>query len=194
MLDGLRTRARARRTAPGRPFFVAFTGLSLVQMLSGCILSSERPDLALDVPPAYRAGRGTSTPPALDWWRGFRSAELTGLIEEAQTRNLDIAVAIALIIQADAQSKIAGAPLLPTTTLNASNQHSRASQTTGPEGVRTGGGPSESQLYTAVLNASYEIDFWGKNLAALRAAQENSVAIRFDKEDVFLATVVTVAA
>jgi len=48
-----------------------------------------RPDLALDVPPAYRAGRGTSAPPKLDWWRGFHSAELTGLVEEAQTRNLD---------------------------------------------------------------------------------------------------------
>src|SRR5262249_62200727 len=32
-----------------------------------------------------------------------------------------------------------------------------------------------------------------KNLAALRAAQENSVAIRFDKEVVVLATVVSVA-
>ena len=28
----------------------------------------------LDIPPAYRAGRGVSAPPALDWWRGFGSA------------------------------------------------------------------------------------------------------------------------
>ena len=163
-------------------------------MLSGCIFSSERPDLALDVPPAYRAGRGYSAPPALDWWRGFRSAELTGLVEEAQTRNLDIAIAIALIIEADAQSKLARAPLLPVATLNATDQHSRPSQTTGPDGVRTGGGPSESQLYNAVLNASYEIDFWGKNRAASRAAEENAIVSRFNKEVVVLSTVVSVAA
>jgi len=194
MLDELRACARVIGTASGRLFFVAFVGLSVVQMLSGCIFSSERPDLALDVPPAYRAGRGYSAPPALDWWRGFRSTELTGLVEEAQTRNLDIAVAIALIIQADAQSKIARAPLLPTATLNATDQHSRPSQTTGPDGVRTGGGPSESQLYNTVLNASYEIDFWGKNLAASRAAQESAIVSRFNKEVVVLSTVVSVAA
>jgi outer membrane protein, multidrug efflux system len=150
MFEGLRARAEvitARCCGPLslRLFFVVFSGLALVQMLSGCMFSSERPDLALDVPPAYRAGRGVTAPPALDWWRGFRSAELTKLIEEAQTKNLDIAVAIALILQADAQSKLAGVPLLPLATANVSSIHSRPSQTTGPGGTG-GGGPSENQL------------------------------------------------
>jgi len=173
---------------------LACLALACAPMLSGCIFSSERPDLALDVPPAYRAGRGTAAPPKLDWWRGFHSAELTGLIEEAQTRNLDIAIAIALIIEADAQSKLARAPLLPIATLNATDQHSRASLTTGPDGVRTGSGPSESHLNQAVLNASYEIDFWGKNRAASRAAEESAIVSRFNKEVVVLSTVVSVAA
>ena len=82
-------------------------------MLAGCIFA-ERTDVVLDIPPGYRAGRGVSAPPALDWWRGFGTRELTRLIEEAQTFNLDIAAAIARIMQADALSKIAGAPLLPT--------------------------------------------------------------------------------
>ena len=54
--------------------------------------------------------------PALDWWRGFRSSELTSLMEEAQIYNLDIAVAIAQIVQADAQVGVSGAPLLPSVT------------------------------------------------------------------------------
>jgi outer membrane protein, multidrug efflux system len=54
-----------------------FVGLSLAQMLSGCTFSSERPDLAPDIPPKYGAGQGVTAPPALDWWRGFRSRELT---------------------------------------------------------------------------------------------------------------------
>ena len=47
--------------------------------------------------------------------------------------------------------------------------------------------------YSASLSASYEIDFWGKNRAALRAAEELAVASRFDREVVALTTVVSVA-
>ena len=56
--------------------------------------------------------------PSSLWWRGFRSKELTDLIEEALTSNLDIAAAVARIVQADAQARIAGAPLLPTIDLS----------------------------------------------------------------------------
>ena len=70
--------------------------------------------LGIEIPERYRAARSlpAAPPPPLDWWRGFRSRELTTLVEEAQTANFDIAAAIARIIQADAQSKVAGAPLL----------------------------------------------------------------------------------
>src|SRR2546430_15072667 len=90
MFDGWRTRAPAIDARGLRPVFVAFMGLCLVQMLSGCIFSSERPELAAEIPPKYGAGQGESAPPALDWWRGFRSRELTNLIEEAQIANFDI--------------------------------------------------------------------------------------------------------
>ena len=47
--------------------------------------------------------------------------------------------------------------------------------------------------YSTSLSASYEIDFWGKNRAALRAAEQLAVASRFDREVVALTTVVSVA-
>ncbi|MEI9924042.1 MAG: hypothetical protein WDN50_11445 [Bradyrhizobium sp.] len=94
----------------------ALCALLLSPALSGCILGTEKPDLNLEVPVTYREG-GHRAPdaalPALDWWRGFRSAELTSLMDAAQIYNLDIAVAIAQIEQADAQVGVAGAPLLP---------------------------------------------------------------------------------
>ena len=195
MFDELRARALTFGAARVRPLSIMLCGLSLMPILSGCLFSSERPDIGFDVPPAYRAGRGVFAPPALDWWRGFRAPELTRLVEEAQTKNLDIAVAIALIIQADAQAKVASAPLLPQVAspgLNLGAQRARASQTTGPGGTGAGG-PSERELYTAVLNASYEIDFWGKNAAASRAAEESAVVQRFNKEVVVLSTIVSVA-
>src|SRR5262249_59238529 len=100
MFYGSRTRAVVADTRSLRPLFVAFLGLSLVQMLSGCTFSSERPDLAPDIPLKYGAGQGVNAPPALDWWRGFRSRELTNLIEEAQAENLAIGAAIGPILPA----------------------------------------------------------------------------------------------
>ena len=158
-------------------------GLCLVPLLAGCSIFNERSLLGLEVPEQYRTTHSLSpTPPAaLDWWRGFRSRELTNLIEEAQTANFDIAVAIAQIIQADAQSKIAGAPLLPAAEFDASATRSRPA-----------GGPDRNTFRVA-LTASYEIDFWGKNRAKSRAAQQNAIAARFDRDVVAVTTVVAVA-
>ena len=156
----------------------ALVALGLLPLLSGCILATARPELALDIPPAYRVGLGKphAAVPAPDWWRGYRSGELTGLVERALTANLDIAAAMARIRQADAQTRITGAPLLPAIDLNATASRSRSS------GL-------DRNRFSAVLNASYEIDFWGKNRAALRAAEHTAIASRFDSEVVRLSTV-----
>jgi NodT family efflux transporter outer membrane factor (OMF) lipoprotein len=173
------------------------SGICFVQPLSGCTVGYEKPDPALDIPAYYReAGRGAphAAVPAIDWWRGFRSNELTALIEEALIANLDIAAAVARVLQADAQARIAGAPLLPVANLNASGTRSRPSQTTGPDGGITGErGSSERTLYSGSLSASYEIDFWGKNRATVLAAEEIAVATRFAREVVALTTQASVA-
>ena len=90
--------------------------LCIIASSAGCILTKDLPDPALDIPDGYKAARLTDpdAPPTLDWWRGFRSPELTDLMEEAQRVNLDIAAAVARFKQADAQARVAGAALLPT--------------------------------------------------------------------------------
>ena len=166
--------------------------LVLVTMLTGCLPNANRIDPALDVPDAYRAAPGKSADaalPPLDWWRGFKSKELTALIEEAQIVNLDIAAASARIKQADAQARIAGAALLPTVDANGNGSHSRRSITTSGGTSNVGGGPREGNLYSTSLSASYEIDFWGKNRALLEAARNTAVASRYDREVVALSTV-----
>lgn len=151
-------------------------------MLSACNLH-ERSELGIGIPERYRAAQSPppAEPPALDWWRGFRSNELTALIEEAQTANFDIAAAVARIVQADARSKIAGAPLLPAVDFAASATRSRPA-----------GGPDRTS-HRVALSASYEIDFWGKNRATVRAAEENAIAARFDRDVVAVSAVVGVA-
>ena len=165
----------------------------LVGSSAGCVLTQDLPDPALDVPQGYKAARlatATDAPPTLDWWRGFRSAELTQLMEEAQTVNLDIAAATARFVQADAQARIAGAPLLPSLSGAGSETNSRTSGSSA-SGLTNGG--RETVNYSASLSASYELDFWGKNRDAAQAAEETAVANRFDRDVVALTTLTTVA-
>jgi len=170
----------------------AIAAAALCLGLSGCILGSEHPALDLDIPNGYRQAPHPSDAavPVLDWWRGFRSSELTTLMEEAQTVNLDIAAATARIIQADAQARIAGAALLPTLNANGSEAYSRTSGSSA-SGLSIGG--REVVNYTSSLSSSYEIDFWGKNRDAALAAEETSTAGRFDRDVVALTTLAAVA-
>jgi NodT family efflux transporter outer membrane factor (OMF) lipoprotein len=170
--------------------------MGLMLAVSGC-LELEKPELAIDIPGSYRAPHGPAdaATPALDWWRSFRSRELTALMEEALTANLDIAVAIAQISQADAQVRIAGAPLLPTLDLGASDTAAKTSQQlgVGASSGRTSSLSPFSRLYATSLSASYIIDFWGKNRAALNAAIETSIASRYNREVVEITALTTVA-
>ena len=147
--------------------------LCIVASSAGCILTTDLPDPALDIPDRYKAARLTDkdAPPTLDWWRGFRSKELTDLMEEAQTVNLDIAAATARFIQADAQARITGAALLPSLQGNGSETYSRTSGASA-SGLSIGG--REVVNYTASLSAAYELDFWGKNRDATQAAEETA--------------------
>jgi outer membrane protein, multidrug efflux system len=161
--------------------------LCAAPLLAGCWLRPDPPDLKLDVPDSYvTARKGPDTGlPALDWWRGFGSRELTLLMEEAQTANLDIAAAMARIDQADAQVKIANAALLPQLDANFSGTRSRS--------AALGGTNRVSSLYNLNLTASYTLDIWGRNRATLLSQVENAISVRYAKEVIALTTLVTVA-
>jgi multidrug efflux system outer membrane protein len=166
--------------------------LCIVASSAGCILTKDLPDPALDIPDGYKAARLTDpdAPPTLDWWRGFRSPELTELMEEAQKVNLDIAAATARFIQADAQARMAGAALLPSLSGTGQETYSRTSASSA-SGLTNGG--RETVNYSASLSASYELDFWGKNRDATQAAEQTAVANRFDRDVVALTTLTSVA-
>ena len=170
--------------------------LVLGPVLSGCILGTERPDLNLEVPANYRAApkaNADASVPMLDWWRGFRSGELSSLMDAAQISNLDIAVAIAQVVQADAQVGVSGAAMLPTLTGDASAERQKSSSATTSLGSGNGLGGGTFNTFQTGLTASYIVDFWGKNRATLYSAEENATASRYNREVVTLTTMVTVA-
>jgi len=171
----------------------AIAAVSIAALSSSCVLTGDLPNLSLDVPQRYKAAeplKPDGETPALDWWRGFRWNELTQLMEEAQTVNLDIASAVSRIRQADAQARIAGAPLLPNISGTGSETHSL---TSGSSSSGLTSGRREAVSYQASLSASYELDFWSKNRDAARAAEETVVASRFDRDVVALTTLTSTA-
>ena len=182
---------------------------ALVATLSACTLSPNTPEPKLDIPENFRATSETARaawPPA-DWWQSFGSAELDDLMVEARSANFDIAAAAARVQQADAQVRIAGAALLPTVSFAGNATRSQSPSNGGRSGTivssgtvvtsGSGGGHGSGGAVTNTFNfshnASYEIDFWGKNRAAVEAAQQSAIASRFDQETVALSTVASVA-
>jgi multidrug efflux system outer membrane protein len=165
---------------------------------AGCILTQDLPDPALDIPQGYKAAKliDQDTPPALDWWRGFGSPELTSLMEEAQKVNLDIAAAGAVFLQADPPLRIPDAALLPTLSAGTGpgnvlqESYSRVSGSS-LNGLSTGG--REVVNFNTALSASYIVDFWGQYRDAAQAAAETSVANRFNRDVVALTTLTAVA-
>jgi multidrug efflux system outer membrane protein len=123
--------------------------------------------------------------PESAWWHRFGSPRLDDFIDQAQKSNDDLAGAMARIQEADAQLRIAGAPLLPTVDLAATGTRERASV--------PGEGISTYNVFNPVLAASYELDFWGKNRAARDAARALAVASRYDRETVALTVISSVA-
>jgi outer membrane protein, multidrug efflux system len=123
--------------------------------------------------------------PEADWWHGFGSARLDELIDQAKRSNDDLAGAIARVEEADAQVRIAGAPLLPSLDLGATATRERAQV--------TGVGPQVFNAFNPELTASYELDFWGKNRALRDAARAAASASRYDQQTIALTVISSVA-
>ncbi len=81
---------------------------------TSCALQAPKP-VAPEVPAAFQNGApgAPAAWPGQDWYRGFGSAALDGLLAEATNANLDLAAARARIVQADARARQAGAGILP---------------------------------------------------------------------------------
>jgi NodT family efflux transporter outer membrane factor (OMF) lipoprotein len=161
-------------------------GLAIAQ--GGCSVTPTYRQPVEPTPSAWKnaADGGSDAWPTADWWRSFGSDQLDDYITRAQSSNDDLAAAIARVLEADAQARIAGAALLPTLALGASASRERTQLVTG--------GPAITYSdYSPQLSASYELDFWGKNRAARDAALLAAQASRYDRETVALTVVSSVA-
>ena len=123
----------------------------------------------------------TGVAAALDdkWWRSFGDEQLDRLIAQAMQTSPSLKLAEARMARAQSVTEVADAATLPQVSgqLDATRQRFTANGLVPPA---LGGSVRETG--TAQLNASWELDFFGKNRAALDAALGSAQAAEADAQ------------
>ena len=162
-------------------------------MVGGCMTVGpdyKKPETG--TPAAWDAALGsglTATQPAAEtmsrWWTRLNDPILSDLMEQARTNNLDVRQAEARLRQARAQRGAAKADLFPTIEASASGTRTQSSEV---DGERT-----TSSLFKNGLDASWELDLFGKKRRALEAADASMQASQEDLNDVMVSLFAEVA-
>ena len=127
-----------------------------------------------------------ANPPGLAvWWKTLNDPELSGLIERAVARNRDLKKAEARIREARARRGLSRAALYPTLDATGSVTRSRG-------GAETGAATT-SDLFSAGLDASWEIDLFGGVRRSVEAAEADLQAAGEDLHDTLVSLLAEVA-
>jgi outer membrane protein TolC len=130
--------------------------------------------------------------PADAWWKAYGDAQLDALVDEALTGSPTLAQAEARLRRAQALANQAKAAQLPNVSANGGVERAKQSYNNGippdfvPQGYNDYGRLS--------LDFSWELDFWGKNRAAVAAATSEAKAAQADAAQARLMLATSVAA
>jgi NodT family efflux transporter outer membrane factor (OMF) lipoprotein len=116
--------------------------------------------------------------PGEGWWKRYSDAQLDQLISEGLADSPDLAAAAARFRRAEGLAQAAGAKVLPTIDAGASVTELNPSSNLG---VPVWNGFKE--VGNAGLSFNFDLDLWGKNRAALRAAKKDADAARYDVQE-----------
>lgn len=157
------------------------TTLALALALAGCA-SFRGIDTHSTVRTSESVGLKADAPafvPSAEWWRDFGDENLNRLIAQALEGNPNLKIAQARLAKAQAGTEGARSALLPHVNgeLDLQRQKFSANNIYPPP---IGG--STFDLGTLHLNGSWELDFFGKNQAALNAALTSAQAAEADAQ------------
>jgi multidrug efflux system outer membrane protein len=165
--------------------------LFLAWLISGCAVGPKYKRPSLDVPPAFRAANqaGTNSFADLPWWQIFQDDTLQSLIRIAYTNNYDIRIAVTRVEQARAIEAEARAGFFPAVNyagIAGTGRNVGANQTPSPTGT-------SGTVFAADLNASWEIDLFGRIRRLTESARAQFFASEEARRDVTISLVAEVA-
>ena len=166
-----------------RPLAVA-----LIVALAGCagVRQAVPPEAAIEAPSGWRAASAEESDVPATWWTAFEDKQLDSLVAEALARSDDIALAATRVEQARAQFRFAQSQRLPLVGLSAVGGRERT--------VNPGFGvPEEQTAGQGVIEASFDLDLFGRLRAGSRAARSALLANEYARDTVRLSVVTSVA-
>jgi NodT family efflux transporter outer membrane factor (OMF) lipoprotein len=161
------------------------TAIAFSLALAGCLAPPHEAVREHALEPAHLGLGVADAPKAVDaWWHVYGDAQLDRLMQQALTDNPTLAQALARVRQAQSAADAAHAGLLPSVALEAQEARQRFSRDDVIPPPYAGGVHSEGH---ALLNFSWDLDFWGKQAALLDQAHSQTVAASLDVEGARLA-------
>lgn len=163
----------------------AIAMLVAVLLLAGCSVGPDYERPGTLVPERFtRAGTGAGEPavplatagdPA--FWRRFGDPRLSALVEEALGANHDLRAAVARYDEANALLRGAGFDRYPAVTAGAQASAGRASES---ESAGVPGGSRDIEAWRAGVDASWELDAFGRVRRAIEARRAEAAASAAD--------------
>lgn len=125
------------------------------------------------------------------WWTRLGDPALDRLMVRALDENHDLGIALARLREARARRVAVGAAGFPT--IDASAAYSRVQGSEATELAQFGGAGAPIDLYDVGLDASWEIDFWGRLARSIEAADAETAAGVADVRSVLVSLAAEVA-
>lgn len=143
----------------------------LILLLTSCGLSPQYARPEVDIPQAYPTPAETERlalrAENRAWWQGFASKALPELQAAAIANNHAFQAERHVLAQSFAQARAARASLFPSVEVGGSGSH---------KGNAIPGGYSKSDALSGTVQASYEVDIWGKNYDTATAQSYRAIA------------------
>jgi NodT family efflux transporter outer membrane factor (OMF) lipoprotein len=169
--------------------------------LTGCTVGPNYQSQEIREPPTRSAADDAGVPSRtvegavdLTWWKSFRDARLSSLVERLVGQNLDLQTAAERVIQSVAQRQVAASQGLPHIEGQSASTYNRASPN-GPISlfVPAPGAPAEYADFRDGLTSSWQLDLFGRVRRAVEAADANTLAAVENRHGIALAAVAELA-
>jgi multidrug efflux system outer membrane protein len=158
--------------------------------LAGCAVGPNYSRPSVPTPEAYsgetnvwKVAQPQASLPKGNWWEIFGDVELNRLEGEAATNNQDLKAALAVFEQARAFVDVNRAGYFPQ--VNATPSYSRQRESANRPSTLNGissGIPATFNTFTVPLDASYEVDVWGRVRRTVESARAGAQASADDVE------------
>ncbi len=160
----------------------------LALLVSGCMVGPDYVRPPLDAPAGWRLSEQDASDLAnTAWWEQFGDPVLNDLVITALRENKDLMIAAARVEQFAGNYGFVRSALFPQLSVSADARRQRDSS------AFAVGGDETYSSYNAVLNASWEIDIWGRIRRQTEAARAQLLASEEGRRGVILSLVGSVA-